>query len=52
MEITKEQRILINELREMCGCGLIDCRKAMIESDFNLKKAYSLIMSLNLERRI
>ena len=40
MAITKEQ---IQELRERTGCGMLDCKKALEESNGDMEKAVDLI---------
>ena len=29
----------VKNLREMTGCGMMDCKKALVESDGNIDKA-------------
>jgi len=40
----------IKELREMTGAGVMDCKKALMESDGNLEKAIAYLRKLGLSK--
>ncbi len=41
--MAKIDRKLIQQLREMTGLGLMDCRKALEETDGNIEKAIEIL---------
>lgn len=46
MKITKEQ---IQQLRQETSCGVMDCRKALLESKGDMKKAKEVLIKKGLE---
>ena len=40
----EDKKRLINELRSKVNFGLLDCKKALIECDWNLEEAYDYLM--------
>ena len=37
---------MVKELREMTGVGMMDCKKALTETDGDMEKAVELLLSL------
>ncbi len=41
---------LVKELREMTGAGMMDCKKALVETDGNIEKAVELLREMGLTK--
>ncbi len=41
---------LVKELREMTGAGMMDCKKALVETDGNIEKAIDLLREKGLSK--
>ena len=37
--ITEEQKLLVKEMRERTGYGMLDCKKALQENNWDIDKA-------------
>ncbi len=46
----EDQTARIKQLRELCGAGIMDCRNALIECDWNLEKAAESLRELGYEK--
>ncbi|MEI3504459.1 MAG: hypothetical protein V8Q42_12730 [Anaerovoracaceae bacterium] len=41
---------MVKELREMTGAGMMDCKKALVETDGNIEAAVDLLKKKVLQR--
>ena len=41
---------MVKELREMTGAGMMDCKKALVETDGNIEAAVDLLKKKDLQR--
>ena len=41
---------MVKELREMTGAGMMDCKKALVETDGNIEAAVDLLKEKDLQR--
>ena len=41
----------VKELRDMTGCGMMDCKRALVEADGNRDEAVKILREMGLARR-
>ena len=43
---------LVKELRERSGCGMMDCKKVLVETDGDIEKAVELLREKGLAKAV